>query len=142
MSWRKVQECDLEATLSQDEISAFRKSADFEHDPVEAQLRQACAYVRSIIRSGGKCRPAADESTLPESLISPAMDYLRHQILTRMNVVVNESRTRAYEQALKLFDEIRSGRFIPESDAATEAADTPAGSPGYGSPNPEKRLLD
>ena len=139
--WRKVNESDLSASLSQSEIDAFRKSADFGPDPVENQLAQVVAYVRGIIRSGGKCRLGADESTLPESLISPAMDYLRYQLLTRMNLVVNESRTKAYEAALSLFNDVRAGRFIPESDAETEP-DQVAGSPAFGKPNPEKRLLD
>lgn len=139
--WRKVTESDLNAALSQNEIDAFRNSADFEHDPVESQIRHVCAYVRGIIRSGGKCRLAADEQSLPESLVSPAMDYLRYQILTRMNVNVNDSRTRAYDSARTIFDEIRNGHYIPESDdEGTE--DKVSSSPAVGKPNPEKRLLD
>lgn len=140
--WRKVNESDLNAALSQNEIDAFRKSADFEHDPVESQIRQVCAHVRGIIRSGGKCRLAADESSLPESLISPAMDYLRYQILTRMNLNINESRTKAYESAKETFDKVHSGHYIPESDGEEAAEDKVASSPACGKPNPEKRLLD
>lgn len=138
--WRKVIEADLNSALSQSEIETFRRSADFEHDPVEAQIREVVAYVRGIVRSGGKCRLAPDEATLPESLVSPAMDYLRYQILTRLNETVNESRTKAYDAARELFNDIRAGRFIPESDGE-EADDRPA-TPGYGKPNPAKRLLD
>ena len=115
--WRKVQEADLTATLSVKEIESFRKSAEFENDPVEKQIRQTCSYVRGCIRTGGsKVRMAREEDWLPESLISPAMDYLRYQILTRMNVVVNESRTKAYDNALALFNELRRGEFVPESE--------------------------
>lgn len=115
--WRKVQEADLNSSLSQSEIDAYRRSADFEHDPVEAQIRQICAYVRGCIRSGGtKVRMAREEDWLPESLISPAMDYMRYQILTRMNQPVNESRTKAYENALTVFDQLRRGEFVPESE--------------------------
>lgn len=115
--WRKVQEADLNSSLSQSEIEAYRRSADFEHDPVESQIRGVCAYVRGCIRSGGsKCRIAREEDWLPESLISPAMDYLRYQILTRMNQPVNESRTKAYDNAVTLFDQLRKGEFIPESE--------------------------
>lgn len=117
MSWRKVLESDLNSSLSQSEIEAYRRSADFEHDPVESQIRQICAYVRGCIRSGGaKVRIAREEDWLPESLISPAMDYMRYQILTRMNQPVNESRTKAYENALALFNELRKGEFVPESE--------------------------
>lgn len=115
--WRKVQEADLNSSLAQNEIEAYRRSADFEHDPVESQIRQICSYVRGCIRSGGaKVRMAREEDWLPESLISPAMDYLRYQILTRMDIPVNESRTKAYENALKLFNELRKGEFVPESE--------------------------
>ena len=115
--WRKVQEADLNSSLSQSEIEAYRRSADFEHDPVESQIRQICSYVRGCIRSGGtKVRMAREEDWLPESLISPAMDYMRYQILTRMNQPVNESRTKAYENAIALFDQLRRGEFVPESE--------------------------
>lgn len=115
--WRKVLESDLNASLSQSEIDAYRRSADFEHDPVESQIRQICSYVRGCIRSGGaKVRMAREEDWLPESLISPAMNYMRYQILTRMNQPVNESRTKAYENALALFNELRRGEFVPESE--------------------------
>ena len=117
--WRKVHEADLNASLAQSEIDGFRRSADFEHDPVASQIRQICAYVRGCIRSGGaKVRMAREEDWLPESLISPAMDYLRYQILTRMNQPVNESRTKAYENAVALFDQLRKGEFVPESETA------------------------
>lgn len=115
--WRKVLESNLNASLSQSEIDAYRRSADFEHDPIEAQIRQICAYVRGCIRSGGtKVRMAREEDWLPESLISPAMDYMRYQILTRMNQPVNESRTKAYENAIALFYQLRRGEFVPESE--------------------------
>ncbi len=117
MSWRKVLESDLNSSLAQSEIEAYRRSADFEHDPVESQIRQICAYVRGCIRSGGaKVRIAREDDWLPESLISPAMDCMRYQILTRMNQPVNESRTKAYENALALFNELRKGEFVPESE--------------------------
>lgn len=145
--WRKVQEADLISSLSQSEIEAYRRSADFAHDPVESQIRQICSYVRGCIRStGAKVRMAREEDWLPESLISPAMDYLRYQILTRMNVVVNESRTKAYDNALALFNELRRGEFVPESELADPEplADDPsekATAPIAAEANPP-RLLD
>ena len=115
--WRKVLEADLTATLAMNEIDAFRTSSDFEHDPVESQIRQVCGYVRGCIRTGGaKVRMAREEDWLPESLISPAMDYLRFNLLTRMDLKVNESRTKAYDAARELFDLLRRGEFVPESE--------------------------
>lgn len=139
--WITVHEADLNASLSLSEIEAFRRSADIEHDPVERQIASVVAYVRGCIRTGGKAVVSEKEGTLPESLVLPTMDYLRFQILTRMNLTVNESRTKAYDRAAELFDQIRKGEFIPESDAVT-VANNLAGAPATGKANPDKRLLD
>lgn len=145
--WRKVTESDLTAALSQSEIEAFRRSATFEADPVHGGIRQVCSLVRGCIRTGGaRVRMSRDEEALPESLIQPAMDYLRHNILTRMNVEVNASRTKAYENACELFRKLAAGEFVPESDTENPepAADDPgdrALSPAAASAEPA-RLLD
>ena len=147
MSWRKITEPDLVATLSLKEVSAFRKNAEFDGDPVEMQIAAVVAYVRGCIRTGGKARLSADESLIPESLVIPATDYLRFNLLTRYNLEPNDARQLAYEKACLLFDEIRKGDYIPESgdvaaDAADAASNDRATAPATGRANPEKRLLD
>lgn len=140
--WRQITERDLESVLSRTEIEKFRLSAEGGDDPIAVLLRQECAYVRGCVRAGGRVALSADEEALPESLVMAAMEHLRHLVLTRMNVTVNESRTRAYERADELLGRVRAGEFVPE--APTDAADA-AGSaarPATGKTNPEKRLLD
>lgn len=142
MSWRVITEDDLTASLSAAEIDAYRKSSQF-GDPVEAQLRSVAAYVRGVVRSSpARVRLAANPLALPESLIVPAMDYLRFGVLARCNIVVNESRTLAYNKACELFDQVRRGEFVPESDGEeSEDALAPAGSPVAAAACPP-RLLD
>ena len=140
--WRQVFEPDLTSTLSLSEIDAFRKSSA-ETDPIESQIHDTVAYVRGIIRSSpAKVALDPDELTLPESLIRPAMDYLRFNVLTRCNLVVNESRTKTYEKACEILEMIRKGEFVPES-AANATADVAgvAGSPTFATATPS-RLLD
>ena len=142
--WRKVHEADLISSLSLKEVDAYRKSAEFENDPVESQIRNVCAYVRGCIRTGGKLRDdqmAREEDWLPESLIAPAMDYLPFKVLTRMNVVVNDSRTKAYEDASNLFNELKRGEYAPEPDGTAQEDGKKATSPAFSAPRPE-RLLD
>ena len=142
--WIKVREADLTATLALAEVDAFRRSADFESDPIDNQIRRTCAYVRGCIRTGGALKEAQmhpEPDWLPESLVSPAMDYLRYQILTRMNQVVNESRTKAYERACHTFDELRRGDFVPEPNGTTTEEAEKAVSPIAAEATPE-RLLD
>lgn len=139
--WRKVFEADLISRLSLKEVDTFRRSDDGEHDPVARNIADEVAYVRGVIRSAPSgVKLSADESMLPESLIGPAMDHLRFNILTRQGLVVNESRTKAYDQANLVFEQVRKGEFVPESDGTVEQT-KPAGSPVSAKPNPP-RLLD
>jgi len=140
MSWRTVTEDDLVAALSQDEVDTYRQSAA--NDPVAPQIRATVAYVRGVVRSSPtRVKMNPDESTLPESLILPSMDYLRFSICIRQNLQANESRTKAYENAVQLFREIRAGQYVPESDDVTDDSRDVAGSPVHGTANPP-RLLD
>lgn len=114
MAWRKVTESDLISSLSQKEVNAFRTSSEFEHDPVEQLLAGIVAKVRGYIRASRTVALDPDESKIPEALVSDAMDYVRYEILTRMNLVVNESRTKAYERAVETFKEVANGTFKVE----------------------------
>lgn len=108
MAWRTIKEDELTASLSAAEIEAYRRSAQF-GDPVADQIRAVAAYVRGVVRSSpARVRLAADPLAVPESLIVPAMDYLRHSVLTRMNYEVNASRTLAYNKACELFEQVRT----------------------------------
>ena len=124
--WRKPTENDLVATLSRQEVDAYRK--DFEIEAVEQLLADTASYVRSYIRSNGTVRMDPDESTLPASCISAAMDYAAYKLLKRRNVKVNESREKAYDDALTYFRDIASGKNNPESfgSAPTDTSGGPA----------------
>lgn len=139
--WRKVTENDLTPALSAAEVGVFKQSAG-RGQPVAQQIAETVAFVRGCIRSGGRCRVDADETTLPESLVAPAMDWMRFRFLTRMRIEVNESRTKLYDDARTLFDAIARGEYAPES-AGEEDDDATAKSvsPTAASATPP-RLLD
>lgn len=138
-AWRKVTETDLTSALAAAEVGAFRQSAG-RGQPVAQQIAETVAFVRGCIRSGGRCRVDADETTLPESLVAPAMDWLRFRFLTRMNLPVNDARTKLYEDARKLFDAIARGEYVPESAVETDG-NAAALSPAAATAKPP-RLLD
>lgn len=114
MAWRKVEESDLIASLSQDEVDAFRRSADFEHDPIDRQIAAVVGKVRGYIAASRTVALDPDPATLPEALVSDAMDYLRFEILSRLDVVVNESRTKAWESAKETFRDVSTGKIRVE----------------------------
>lgn len=114
MAWRKITEADLTAALSQLEIAGFRKSSDFEHDPVEELLASVTAKVRGYIRASRTVALNPDEATIPEALVSDAIAIVRYEVLTRQNLVVNESRTKAYDDANATLKEVAGGKFTVE----------------------------
>ena len=124
--WRKPTENDLVATLSRKEIDAYKN--DFEIEAVEQLLSDTAAYVRSHIRSNGNVRMDPDESTIPASCISTAMDYAAYKLLKRHNVRVNETRENAYNDALTYFRDIAAGKNNPESygSSPTDSSGGPA----------------
>lgn len=123
--WRTVDENDLAATLSQQEVNAYRRSASLDgSDPVARLLSRTAALVRGYVATNGKVARMGPSGTLPESLISPAMDYAAFDVLKRVNVPVNEDRRRARERAEDLFRDVAQGKYTPEADGADDAAST------------------
>ena len=124
-NWRTVDENDLAATLSQGEIDAFRQDASLDgSDPVARLLSRTVAMVRGYIATNGKVRRMGRSGTLPESLISPAMDYAAADVLKRLAVPLNDDRRKARERAEDLFKDIAAGKYTPESDDADDTAST------------------
>lgn len=123
--WRTVDETDLAATISQDEIDAYRASGPVDgSDLVARLLSRTVAMVRGYIATNGKVARMGPSGTLPESLISPAMDYAAADVLKRQNVELNEDRRKARERAEDLFKDVASGKYTPESDDADDTAST------------------
>jgi len=124
-NWRTVEETDLAATLSQREIDAFRRDAALDgSDPVARLLARTVAMVRGYIATNGKVRRMGPSGTLPESLISPAMDYAAADVLKRQAVALTEDRRNARERAEDLFERVAKGEYTPESDGADDASST------------------
>lgn len=125
MNWRTVDEADLAASLSQREIDVFRRDGSVDgSDPVARLLTRTVALVRTYVATNGKVRRMGPSGTLPESLVSPAIDYAAYDVLKRVNVPVSEDRRRARERAEDLFERVAEGKFTPESDGADDTAST------------------
>ena len=120
--WRKLTEEDLVATLSREEVDAFKN--DFEVEAVTVLLADTAAWARGYIRSNGNVRLSPDEGELPASCISPAMDYAAFKVLKRRNVFPNEARVKAKDDAIEFFKDVAAGRVNPESFAAEDTAPT------------------
>lgn len=111
--WKQPTIEDLKASLSDIETQVFGQEA-FDEQPLIDQLANSVSHVRGFVRSGRKCRMPDDQTLLPDFLIAPAIDYAAFNLLKRLRLVVNESRTKAYDRACSLFEKVGSGQIVPE----------------------------
>ena len=143
MAWRIPDRRDIAATLNQKELDEFQAHPDFlsDADPVADLIKRTAELVRGYIRDGRRrnrnvsMSPHAYE--IPESLISPAMDYAAYDVLKRLPLGINEDRKNARQAALDLFKEVANGNYTPEPYTPDgEAGDESAGLalPAFGTP--------
>ena len=119
--WRKATLADLETTLSDMEIEAYRTSFAEGGDPIEMRLNLTAARFRAAIRTGGRSRMSREEYALPESVISVAMDYAAYKVLKRMDVAINEDRRKAYERAEDFLRRLEEGKVEVENFGESDA---------------------
>lgn len=124
MAWRKPTEDDIVATLSHEELEAYKADGGWSSDPVDLLCRRAAALVRDYLRTNGNVRMSPNEGEIPEGCISPAMDYLAFDVLKRFGVSISQERKDARAAALAYFEKIAAGKLKPESYGASETATT------------------
>lgn len=120
----------MTAKLNQRELTAFKQHPDFATmaDPAKDILEQTAEMVRGYCRTNRQVKMSPVLGTIPEGLISPAMDVAVFDVLKRINVQPNEARKAAWEKAIDLFKEVAKGEFIPESWFEDETGEDDASS--------------
>lgn len=121
--WRVPTEDDIVATLSREEIEAFR-TGEYEKDPVQTLLARAASYVRGYLSTNGNIRLSPNEHEIPEATISPAMDYLAVDILKRLSIPISDDRKEARREAVAYFDKIATGKLAVESYGSADDKST------------------
>lgn len=126
MAWRKPETRDLTAKLNQRELVAFKQHPDFASmaDPAADILELTAEMVRGYCRTNKQVKMSPVLGTIPEGLLSAAMDIAVYDVLKRINVQPNEARKAAWEKALELMDRVAKGEFIPESWYESETGET------------------
>lgn len=117
MAWRKPVLRDIAAKLNQKELDAYRIHPDFKSavDPVLDLLEMTAETVRGFCRTNKQVRMCPTIGTIPETLMTFAMDCAAYDVLTRVNVKVGEDRKAKWEKALDMFEKVAKGELIPES---------------------------
>jgi hypothetical protein len=115
--WRSPTEKDLSASISAVEIEAYRTAAADEEahgDPITALLERGVNFVRGYLRANSAIA-MGPSGTLPESLISPCMDYIAFDVVKRVPRGNTEDRRTARQEAITLFGRVQSGTYDVES---------------------------
>lgn len=122
MAWRKPEIRDIAAKLNQRELDLYRQHPDFASaaDPVADLLGMTAESVRGFCRTNRQITMCPTLGTIPESLMSFAMDAAAFDILKRISTKITDERTKAWEKALEFFEKVSTGAFIPESWQANE----------------------
>jgi len=126
-TWRTITEADLLAKMSSPELEAFRAAAvaDGQADPISAAIGQVTGLVRGYVGSSGVSMDA-DTDTVPQRLVPAAVDILAVDIPARAagaQIDPEEARAKAKAQAIRLLEQVASGRFsIEDPSTGDEAA--------------------
>lgn len=117
MAWRKPEVRDIAAKLNQRELDAYRIHPDFASvaDPVQDLLSMTAEAVRNYCRTNKTVKMSPEPGSIPEGLMTFAMDIAAYDVLTRINVPVKEERKAKWEKALEWMEKVASGQLTPES---------------------------
>ena len=137
MAWRAPTTADLAATLSQAEVEAFDQSVPSGGavTPSADLVARTASFVRGFVRRNHRVR-LGPAGTLPEGLISPAMDYAAFDVLKRLPVEVGAARVKAREEALLLFEDVAANKVTPESYLDEEDGAIEEAFPAFAAPPP------
>ena len=120
MAWRKPDNEDLTATLSQVEVDEFNNSPDFrsQNNASERVIADTAELVRGYIlklENNGAIKMHPEDGYIPSGLMNTAMDIAAFKMLKRFNLEPTEARKRAYEEAMQTLRDVGNELMIPES---------------------------
>ena len=120
MAWRKPDNEDLTATLSQVEVDEFNNSPDFrsQNNASERVIADTAELVRGYIRkleNKGAIKMHPEDGYIPTGLMNTAMDIAAFKMLKRFNLEPTEARKRAYDEAMQTLRDVGNELMIPES---------------------------
>jgi len=122
--WREMTEDDLTGAMTRLDIETFKKSGNWQGDPVKILLEREAAQIRAYIRTNGKVEMSPNPLEVPESCIAPALDIVAYRLALRMNKDPGEGRKEAKKAADKFFESISRRWVTPEAYGKDEAETT------------------
>ena len=131
MSWRAIEDNDLQSAISSAEETAFRTKllAAGQGDPFAAIFGQVTRNFRDAIRSGGN-ELDPDPARLPDGAIFHAVVIIRQRLCGRFNVgEQTETRRDEYKAATAYLKDLAAGGIRLESPNEPAATAKPLAAP-------------
>lgn len=125
MAWSTVTEAKLLSALNDAELAKYRNVAKQEgqDDPLPDVLLDVTNLVRGYVRK----RYALEAIGIPPSLMPAALDVAIYRLAKRVSSNLAEDRRKAYEDAIKLLEQVASGDFgIEDAVLSTEEPQDPS----------------
>lgn len=127
MSWIAITDIDVLDEITPAE-NATLKNIQGATDKLPRILQRAVGKFRGAILAGGMTLGAAD--TLPESIADDVVAFARWKFLTSIpqaKAMQTEERKLAWQEALKVLELLRTGKFPVENPADSSASQSGSG---------------
>lgn len=132
MAWISITEDDLLTAISGDELTGYREAAlaEGQPDPVQPTIDQAADLVRGYV-GGWKQNTLGPAGTIPQKLLSAAVDIIVARIPSRVGKSPKEGRKDARDAAIKLLEQVSAGKFDIEEPVTKSDEQPSAPSPSF-----------
>lgn len=112
MPWIAINDSHLLTILAGPKLAGIREAAlaDGQADPVQPVVDQVTAEVRAAVAASGKYL-LGDGNTVPDELLSAALDIFVVRFGMRVEEDPSEGRIRLMDQALKRLEAVANGKL-------------------------------
>lgn len=132
MSWRTITEADIKTRISGSELETLRAAhlGDDQTDPIPGIISQITNKVRRACVSAGNIAMGA-EGTIPEDLLSEALDLIVREIMKRPGYIGEDALTKVRLESAKTAEDMLASVAAGKDTIAGASADGSADAGEY-----------
>lgn len=125
--WRAITEEDVRSSINsiEDDATRLKYLAGDQEDPLVEIIAQVTREVRDAIRSGAYFWMPDDETIVPEGAVHHAVAIIRHRLMSRYDVKVEEARLMEYREAIAYLRDVSRGIRKVENPSGGENQPAP-----------------
>ncbi len=132
MAWITISEDDVLTALCSPELEGYRAAAleTGQADPVQPAISQVTDLVRGYV-GGNPSNQLGAAGTIPQKLLAPALDIIAVRVPQRVGQAPAAVRKTAEENAIRLLEQVASGKFSIEEPVVKSAEKENTASPTW-----------